>query len=328
MVELLSFGILASAVSTGGSAVGTFTRYANVSSTEDFTRMAWGGGQAGFIDSGGTASGYASDPTSSITSGSAVTNVSGARLDYFDGAFYATGGTDVHRIMRSTDGINWTAVLNVTAQTGDTIYGVAYNGSVFIAPVAGDNDVYTSANGTAWTLQSGVLGGTARTWTSPTWNGTVFGVYESAGTNYYTSTDGTTWTARTLSAAPAASPRNPVMGDDRLLYVTSSEVAYTSTTGTSWTLVGTAPTIANNSNFPTAQKLAYGAGIWTLSGFTSIAGGTAVTFYSANNGTTWATATMGASASFGGFDLTYNNNAFFYVIDTGTATDIYKASVS
>lgn len=318
---MLSFGIISSSVASGGG----ITDWAKYSPTgADYQTLAFGNGTAvGFKASGGggTSSYYASNVEIALTDVGATT----ANADVFfeNGAFYQVGALNFRRIIRSTTGTSWTSVLNTSA-TGDNIYGLAYGGGVFVAPVYADNDVYTSTTGTAWTEQAGVLAG--GNWTDATWNGSVFGVYQSsktqlggATTSYYTSTNGTTWTSRTLPATPSS---NVVAGSGVVMYFSGS-VAYTSSSGTAFAAAGTPSGLGS-----TPRNLAYGSGIWAILGES---GGLLAARYSNDNGVTWGTAPFLSGGTAGGsYDLAYNsaNNSFYIINDAGSTSDIYKASVT
>lgn len=315
---MLSFGIISSSTASGGGV----TDWAKYSPTgTDYQTIIFGGGTAvGFKASGGgTSSYYASNVETALTDVGATT--ANADLFYENGAFYQVGAVNFRRIIRSTTGTSWSTVLNVSA-TGDNIYGLAFGGGVFVAPVYTDNDVYTSTSGTAWTEQVGVLA--AGNWTDATWNLSVFGVYQSARTGlggattaYYTSTNGTTWTARTLPSTPAS---NVIAGSAVVMYLNPGGVAYTSSSGTAFALAGTAGVSGT-------KYLAYGSGVWVALG---ASGGLFQARYSNDNGVTWGTAPFltGGTAS-SNYDLAYNsaNNSFYIINDAGSTSDIYKASV-
>ena len=191
-----------------------------------------------------------------------------------------------------------------------------------MAPRFNDNDVFTSTNGTAFTLQSSVLA--TGDWRFSSWNSSVFGVYSLGGTSYYTSTDGTTWTARTLPSGP----RSEVVADSSGLvgYFGASGVFYTSTDGTAFSVAGTAPASLGGGGFNEVVRLAYGGGAWLVA---DNIGGTVQTYYSQNNGASWATATFATAetAADGSFNLAYDSSTFYLVADAGSTTRVHTLSI-
>lgn len=293
--------------------------------------LAFGGGTAvGYRVSTGTALTASSTAvTTSITAGGTVTP--DYDISFGNGIWHIPGDADTHRIAYSTNGSSWATALNVTAQTGDLIRTVGYGNGLWIAPVSGDNDVYTSTSGTAFTIQNSVLA--SGQWTDATWNGSVYGVYNSSnflgggGTAYYTSTNGTTWTARTLPATPTS---QVTAGSGVVMYVASGGVVYTSSSGTAFAIAGTAPnSLYNLSN--SKSLLEFGAGVWVYAGKRLPPNdGTALSYYSSDNGATWSTATFSSPITSNSYDLAFNStdSAFYMVTDNGATTDVYKASVS
>lgn len=326
-VGLLSFGIIASSASTQAG----LTNWDSFFPTgDDYATLGFGNGTAVIQRSGGGPLGYSTDLTASITTGGSVTTRDNG-ITFNGGVWHIPGGvTDTHRIAFSTNGTSWGTALNVTAQTGDDIRAISYSGSLWVAPVYNDNDVYTSTSGTAFTLQSGVLA--SSTWNESTWNSSVFGVYLSsrrgatASTSYYTSTNGTTWTSRTLPAAPVS---QVTAGSGVVMYVASGGVVYTSASGTAFAIAGTAPFALTDAN--SVSKLGYGSGIWVYAGKRLAPNnGTALSFYSADNGASWSTATFSTPITANNFDLAFDavGNDFYMIADGGTVTNVYRASVS
>lgn len=322
---MLNFGLIASSAASGAGV----TNWELFSPTgARMSYLAFGGGTAaGFRSTGGNALiTYSTAITSSITAGGTITPEQD--INFANGYWHTSGDLDTHRIAFSTNGSTWATALNVTGQTGDTIRTVGYGNGLWLAPVSEDNDVYTSSNGTAFTLQSNVLA--SGQWTDVTWNGSVYGVYNSSnnimggGTAYYTSTNGTTWTARTLPAIPTS---QVVAGSGVVMYAAGS-VIYTSASGTAFAVAGTAPISLYNTN-NSRSLIEFGAGVWVYAG-RNLGGGTVLSYYSTNNGGTWATATFSTPLTQTNYDLAFNSvdNSFYMVADNGTTTNVYKASVT
>lgn len=331
MEELLSFGLLASSAATGAGV----TNWEFFSPTGPRTSLlAFGGGTAvAHRDvSSQAVTAYSTALTTSLTAG----GTAGAYRDitYANGIWHIAGTPNTHRIVFSTNGSTWGTALNLTSQTGDTNYTVGYGNGLWLSPVSGDNDVYTSASGTAFTLQSNVLA--SGQWTDVTWNGSVYGVYNSdsnygqsagGGTAYYTSTNGTTWTARTLPATPQS---QVTAGSGVVMYVASGGVVYTSASGTAFSIAGTAPAALRLTGYRTL--LEYGSGVWVYAGRQTGVGTVVLSYYSTNNGSTWGTATFSTPLTQNNYDLAFNSadNSFYMIADnSGTSsTDVYKASVT
>lgn len=129
------------------------------------------------------------------------------------GAFVAWGtdATGASRVYASTDnGSTWQSV-SIAFSAGDTITGIAWNGSVFVALGSTNNcspgclDVHTSSDGINWTDQPDA-GGELGMASSIGVMGSTFYVVSSDSTGstdlLYTSTDGIHWTAGASVAAP------------------------------------------------------------------------------------------------------------------------------
>lgn len=321
---MLNFGIVASGAATTAG-LGNWDLYTPTTGGVLYEDIVFGNGTAVFGSDNVGETGYSTTPTTSITAGG--TAGTEGQMFFEGGKFYRVDRlTGAHRLAYSDNGISWASAINVSSQTGDAIYSIAHGSGVWVAPVFGDNDVYTSTNGTAFTLQSGVLA--SANWNNSTWNGTVFGVYvgtkpgATGSTSYYTSTNGTTWTARTLPAAPLGEVK---FGGDRVMYVAAAGVIYTSTSGTAFSVAGTVTT-ANLNTDPT-RLLAYGSGVWVYGG-NALTGGQIHTYYSTTNGATWATATFPTETDVDRNIAFDGVNAFYVAVDKGSSTNLYKAVVS
>lgn len=311
---MLSFGIISSSAASSAGLT-SWSQFAPTGRDYRSIAFAPSGTAAGFTgDSGGSVIAYyASNVETALSSAVSLTPASTA-ISYVNDAFYGLAAGNRRFIRRSTTGTSWTTVLNI-AQTGDVINAIAYGNGLYVAPVANDNDVYTSTDGVTWTEKSSVIA--SSNWTEATWNGSVYGVYVSASTSYYTSTNGTTWTSRTLPATRVSG----VAWDENntLMYLALGGVCYTSTTGTSWSIAGTAGITG---------RLRYGAGLWVVF---NESGGLFTSRYSGDNGATWGTTTFATGGTAGvAYDMAFNpaNNSFYIINDAGSTTDIYKATVT
>jgi len=258
--------------------------------------------------------------TNSINSPYGITSANGVVVKF--GRF--SGGTVT--VARSTDnGQNWVTELNQVA-AGDRLIAGAY-GDVggtarWIAPAAGDNDVFLSTNnGDTWAAQANVLGGTARTWCAATRFGTAFAVFRD-GTDYYTSETGVTWTLRTLPVAPGhESFRNFIAGSAEVMYTVNlgggTVATYTSTDLVNWTTTGTVvfPHVVSDS-----LNLAFGNGYWVIAGGddASIGDDKQSAAYSASAGTAWTLSNV-TDGTAGGMqplrDIAYNaTDGGFYMV--------------
>jgi len=130
----------------------------------------------------------ASDPASTWTEGS-VSNILGTTIRSFstNGSRIVVGSTGLS--YSDDNGTTW----SVGLATGTAIYGIAWNGSKFVA-VGQTRHSYTSSDGITWTTHSDVLIGTARAL------GYGNGLFVAVADNGYiaTSTDGITWTDRSV----------------------------------------------------------------------------------------------------------------------------------
>lgn len=208
-VTLVSnLGILAASMRAAGPAFDTFEFFSNVSTTREYTRLAFLSGTAILIPPGTaltaqTATGYASDITTGITDGGETLRAPYGPVVYNNVAM-RMGSALAGRvtIMRSTNGTTWATALN-TASTGDLLFAIAYANvggtSVWVSPVASDNDLYRSTdNGETFSFQSNVL--VSGSWRGATRMGSAFAVFANGTAGYYTSEDGISWTGRTLPA--------------------------------------------------------------------------------------------------------------------------------
>jgi hypothetical protein len=345
-----NLGILASSIRVAGPAFDTFEFFPNVSTTRQYTKLAFLNGTAvlglsGVASSGGTGTGYASDITSSITTGTSTVNSPYGPLSYNNVAMrMGSASSGRVTIMRSTNGTTWATALNA-ASTGDYLTTIAYGNvggtSIWISPVAGDNDVYRSTNnGETFTLQSNVL--ITGAWQISTRMGSAFAVFAEGVSTYYTSQDGLTWTARTLPTRWATRLGNE---DQPTKFIASSEdttviydadpgsigaplMMYTNdlvTWGTVLTPAGTSVSQTGFREEPAA--LTYGNGNFV---FVLNATGT-VAAYKSTNGSAWTQMTVNSSAIVDGryLDVSYDSvTDGFYIVggsELNANTDVWRA---
>ncbi|MEX2281797.1 MAG: hypothetical protein WEE89_04895 [Gemmatimonadota bacterium] len=153
---------------------------------------------AGLYVTGGAAGKIFTSPTrvtwTSRTSGFGSDPV--RRIRYLGAQFIAVG--DNAKLSTSPDGITWTARTSSFA-AGEPIYGVTFNGSVYVA-VGGDGTngikIATSSDGITWNQQTVPTGWTTNYATSVAFGNSVFVVVGING-KLATSADGTSWTAQT-----------------------------------------------------------------------------------------------------------------------------------
>jgi hypothetical protein len=187
-------------------------------------------------------------------------------------------------------GATWATV---SSGTSVTLFGIAYDGNVFV--YAGSGDVATSTNGITWTARTS---GTASTILSLTYGDGLF-VYGTTGGGLSTSTDGITWTARTSGTANNIWALIYAAGI--FVYAGSGGVLATSTDAITWTArtSGTATDIF---------ALLYADNTYVYAG----SGGVLAT---STNAITWTARTSGTASVI--WKLTYGENIFVYSGDGG-----------
>ena len=116
-------------------------------------------------------------------------------IAYGNGLFIAVSSTGTNRVMKSTDGVNWTQI----AVVANGWHSVAFGNGLFVAVAySGINRVMYSADGTTWTT----IAVEANEWRSITFGNGVFIAVASTGTNrVMRSTDGITWTPVLVDAS-------------------------------------------------------------------------------------------------------------------------------
>ncbi len=118
-------------------------------------------------------------------------------IAYGDGVYVVVGDSGTDRVMTSTDGISWTAVVAPQNDWRSVTYGgTPGSGGMFVAVAAfgGLNQIMTSATGGSWTLRA-TAASSQLSWTSVTYGGGRYlAVANSAA---QTSPDGEVWTYQT-----------------------------------------------------------------------------------------------------------------------------------
>ena len=106
---------------------------------------------------------------------------------YGNGIFVAIASSGTHRVMRSTDGVTWTAV----AVSLDTWASVAYGNGIFVAVASsGTNRVMRSTDGVTWTAVAVSLDA----WASVAYGNGIFVAVATTGANRVMwSTDAVNW---------------------------------------------------------------------------------------------------------------------------------------
>lgn len=326
---MLSLGIIASSFqvaaglstfATGGTIPGTVNSLAFVNGTA-------------VLDQAGTGSRYSDSLFTTTTLGGATIDT--PNLSWGANGVVLKTGRDASgtvTIARTSDGgQTWATALNATSAS-DRIETVAYadvNGTArWIAPVYGDNDVYLSTNnGESFSLQSNVLGGTARDWIAATRMGSAFAVFNRNVTAYYTSEIGTTWTLRTLpGSSPSASDgRAFASSADTTMFMQGGSVVYTTSDLVNWSLIGTVPVADVTWDNPTI--LIQGNNNWVLA-LADASSNQIGIWYSSNNGTSWATATVqgGAVSNAVMKEGAFNSadNGFYIIAGPGPTNRVYR----
>jgi hypothetical protein len=342
-VTLVSnLGILAASLKK--AELQSFEYFPDVSTTRQYTKLAFLNGTAVLIPSGtaiaaSTATGYASNITSSITDGAATLRAPFGPVSD-NGVAMRMGSANAGRvtIMRSTDATTWATALN-SASTGDYLTSIAYGNvggtSIWVSPVEGDNDVYRSTDdGVSFSLQGNVL--VTEDWAAATRMGSAFAVFANGTAGYYTSQDGITWTGRSLPHRWLARTTNILQQNRFVASSPSKTVVYTpdpqdsgqNTFMFSDDLVnwGTALSPITQRDYPAA--IAYGNNYFV---YAINANGT-IAAYKSTDGSAWTSVTVpSATAITAGnyLDVAYDSvtNGFYIVAGTGTRTNVWRALV-
>lgn len=116
----------------------------------------------------------------------------------WSGKFFLAVGSD--GIIKSTDGIKWTTVLNTSLSSSSIkgeIKSIAYNGKTFIA--VGSNMIISSVDGVKWTMTKTIAKAVLENkwFDNVLWNGKVFVTYDRKDIFY--STDGVKWNHKNMN---------------------------------------------------------------------------------------------------------------------------------
>jgi len=152
--------------------------------------------------------------------------VSFSDIAFFGGVFIAVGGGSSDRIIRSTDGINWSTVTTPPSVTS-AINGVSYGGGKWVAVAAGKSAVSTD-NGLVWTTYTNSVLSLAN---GISYANGVFVATILAGIAY--STDGQNWTEVTIPATGI--PNDVCFFSQKYFMVTTNGEIYSSPSGAVWT---------------------------------------------------------------------------------------------
>ena len=178
---------------------GTTWTSRTMSSSANWTSVAYGGGRFVAVASGGTASSYSDDGVSWSAGGALPSSTTWSSVAYGNGRFVAvaTGGTTS---AYSTNGTTWSAGGALPSST--TWCSVRYGNGHFVA-IAGTGGADTAA---AYSLDLGATWTASTLPSSTTWSKLDYGqglflAVAAGGTSAASSPDGVNWTARTLSTS-------------------------------------------------------------------------------------------------------------------------------
>jgi hypothetical protein len=268
------------------------------------------------IPSTGSTTMYSQDGTTWSAAGAtvALASASWTKLTYGNGRWVAvSNGTATST---TTDALTFTAGTITNANWTSVCYG---NGT-FIAVASGTATSASSAAGTAWTYSTlpssttwssvayGAWGGSTSPAVSPTYG--IFVAIASGGTVAASSIDGgTTWVARTLPASATWS--SVAFGNGRFVAISSgSTITAYSKDGITW--------IQSPTGMPASQAwsdVVYGQGLFfaTATGSTNIAA-------TSEDGITWTSRTLTATASWTCTAFGNNNASPVWVALTASST--------
>jgi len=268
------------------------------------------------IPSSGTTTMYSTNGTTWAAAGGtvALASASWTSLTYGNGRWVAvSNGTATST---TTDALTFTAG---TITSGNWT-SVCYGNSTFIAVASGTSTAAISASGTAWTYATlpssttwtgvayGAWGGSTSPAVSPTYG--IFVAVASGGTVAASSIDGgSTWVARTLPASATWS--SVTFGNGRFVAIASgSKITAYSKDGITW--------VQSPTGMPVSQTWAhveYGQGLFfaTATGSTNIAA-------TSEDGITWTSRTLTATASWPTVSFGNNNSSPLWVTLTASST--------
>lgn len=268
------------------------------------------------IPSSGATTMYSNTGTSWAAAGGtvALASASWTSLTYGNGRWVAVAnGTATST---TTDALTWTP----GTITSSNWTSVCYGNSTFVAVASGTATSASSASGTAWTYSTlpqnatwtgvayGVWGGSTSPAVSPTVG--IFVAVASGGTVAASSTDGgSTWVARTLPTT--ANWSGVTFGNGRFVAIASgSKITAYSKDGITW--------VQSPTGMPASQtwtRVEYGQGLF----FATATGSTAIAATS-EDGITWTSRTLTATASWPAVTFGNNNASPTWVALTASST--------
>lgn len=218
-------------------------------------------------------------------------------------------------LWRSTDGTNWTKVIN----TSSAFVNVEYDGTTYVAVASSDysgSGLYYSSDGISWTAVTAFPANysAGNTYSLTYGNGTfVFCGYNTASSEYRLaySTNGSTWTALSSPAGNSSQPwrlmHNGLTSASSkfLAWNSGNTTLYSSVNGTTWSSISLPATSGVNST------MHYGNGLWC---YVPSEGSTS--YYTSPDGATWT-----ARAP-------YTQGTIYYPSGSGTTTSANPELVS
>ncbi|HEY1992548.1 MAG TPA: hypothetical protein VGH71_08805, partial [Gammaproteobacteria bacterium] len=235
----------------------------------------------------------------------------------FSGGVYVVVGNDGTQVLRSTDGVTWTAQatgLSNSSTGGAELTGVASDGTGFVVSgnlytllgpdtISPDSDIMLSSpDGVTWTQQT-LPGGTGEQFDQSLLSDVAFGagVYVAGGVGgVYTSPDGVTWTSVSLAAGsdfPIMSRISFVNGEFVAAGIDSTAVdnaaVFTSNDGVHWSTQLLGPSGASIYSMST---VAFNAGRYIVGGYQGI--------YTSSDAATWTKKFTGPQTNLAGCVLT------------------------
>ena len=304
----------------GTSPANDITVVVNLVSSGAVVNYTWTGTGIGglylAIPSSGSTTMYSTNGTSWVAAGTtvALASASWTAITHGNGRWVAVAnGTATST---TTDALTWTAG---TITSGNWT-SVCYGNSTFVAVASGTATSASSAAGTAWTYSAlpssttwtgvayGAWGGTVSPAVSPTYG--IFVAIASGGTVAASSIDGgATWVAQTLPASATWS--SVTFGNGRFVAISSgSKITAYSKDGITW--------VQSPTGMPASQAWAhveYGQGLFfaTATGSTNIAA-------TSEDGITWTSRTLTATASWPTVTFGNNNASPLWVALTDAST--------
>ena len=252
---------------------------------------------------------------------------------------WVAGGASGLNSVRSVDGYNWISIGNSPTYLGAT-YGIAWNGTIFVAVGGGTQQIMTSSDGNSWTgYTNGGLSWTtvyAVIWVSSFSRWVACGSTGSAGIIGY-STNGSTWVASTLTSLSGSTGFYAVawnsLGSTGSPASAALVVVGTGTAATCFALSSgnggtafTASTFAGSANTNSAMTTAGRGVVWAsnLSLWVAVGNGTNCIATSAD-GNSWTGYTTTTIFGTQGNAIAYNNS-ILVAVGTGTNTIAWSSN--